>query len=514
MQTIKTSVGIFLRLALLLGIALLAFAGRARAQWPTWAADCTNNAVPNSVVGGITWKPAACQEFNEAPAQAMDANKVAWAYDTCTAPCGEGNNEIEQYCPPPGYTGGVPAGCPTTFSATTNTEYVDGSGHLIIQAINNGVNNSGTWFSARVKSEQIENFKYGRIEASVQLPDTTNEGLWPAWWSLGTSIDQGVSWPTCGESDFMEVWSPSVNNGPGTGKNKSTIHTAVTGGSGLQPNGTFTFPGGQANDTAFHQYGIIWSANMMQFYVDNAAQPFYIVTTSDLSANDVWPFNAQIFVLLNMAVGGTLGGTPGASTPNPAVEMVDYVRQYTATVPAPNLGTPPSITVTAGEGAPANMSTFTPTGTGYLYLTCTTNAPKASCALTTNTTNSHVFNLGAAGSLTVTANTTSNAWLPRLLDPRMWNRPVQIGVPALLTFLILLLSLRRARVSPGFGYGLALGSLVLVAVAIAGCNSGGTSGGGGGGTTPGLWSITLNAFDEGNTTGVADATTNIALTVN
>jgi hypothetical protein len=52
------------------------------------------------------------------------------------------------------------------------------------------------------------------------------------------------------------------------------------------------------------------------------------VTPSSLPAGDTWPFNQNIFTILNVAVGGTLGGSiTGLSNPGPMV--VDYVRYYT-----------------------------------------------------------------------------------------------------------------------------------------------------------------------------------------
>jgi len=189
--------------------------------------------------------------------------------------------------------GGAPVGCPVGFSTATNTEYVDSSGHLVIQAYNLNFGNLGvgTWYSARIKSELIQNFKYGRIESSMELPNTTNQGLWPSFRSLGTSIDTGVPFPACGEADFMEVWSPQVSSGPGG--NRSTIHTALTASPGI--GGAFNFPSGQANDTNFRAYGAIWSFGMMQFYVDTPAQPFLILTTSDLSSSDTWPSMPNFF---------------------------------------------------------------------------------------------------------------------------------------------------------------------------------------------------------------------------
>jgi beta-glucanase (GH16 family) len=129
----------------------------------------------------------------------------------------------------------------------------------------------GTWFSARMKTQGLQNFQYGRIESSIQLPDTTNQGLWPAFWSLGSNIAT-VKWPACGEVDFMENWSPQVNNGPGPAANKTTLHTIATAGNGT--GALYSFPPGQQADTNYHTYGTIWSANMMQFYVDDPSKPF------------------------------------------------------------------------------------------------------------------------------------------------------------------------------------------------------------------------------------------------
>jgi beta-glucanase (GH16 family) len=262
-----------------------------------------------------------------------------------------------------------------------------------------------------MKTEGLENFQYGRIEASIQLPDTTNQGLWPAFWSLGSDINT-TPWPGCGETDFMEVWSTQVHSGPGPGGNRTTIHTSATDGSGVQPNGAYTFPSGQANDTALHTYGMIWSANMQQFYIDNPLQPYYVTTPSNLSSGDTWPFNLQIFLVANIAVGGTLGGTPSSSTPSPAKMMLDYVRQYqpSATVPAPIMGSPAPISV--ATGTTTGNTTFAPgltAGTGYVYFSCSTTAPNASCAIATNDPlNKYVANSSANPAEDVTATVTTN----------------------------------------------------------------------------------------------------------
>ncbi|HKF48547.1 MAG TPA: carbohydrate-binding protein [Terracidiphilus sp.] len=272
--------------------------------------------VSNIVVGGTTYVPQWCQEFNGAVGSAIDT--TVWNFDLGNNG-GWGNGEQEVYCGPPGYSGN-PSQCPTTFSTSTAPVYVDGSGHLVIQPRNV----SGTWISGRMNTENKQNFGYGILVANIQAPNTTNQGLWPAWWTLGSNIST-VPWPTCGEADIMEIWSTQVDNGAGPNGNNSTIHTAKTGGSGV--GARYTFPGGQANDNAFHQYGVIWQANQMQFYVDNPGSPFFTATPSSLPSGDTWPFNQNIFAIMNVAVGGTLGGSTSGLT-NPTPMIVDYVRWY------------------------------------------------------------------------------------------------------------------------------------------------------------------------------------------
>ncbi len=510
------------RSTILILIPILFLAGSVRAN----AQGCSG--VSPTTTGTVTWNPQWCQEFSATTPAAPDT--TVWSFDLGNS--GFGNNEIETYCGPPGYAGN-PSSCPGTFSTATSNAYLDGGGHLVIQAINNG----GAWSSARMKTQGLENFHYGRIEASIQLPNTTNQGLWPAFWSLGSDINT-TPWPACGETDFMEDWSPQVFNGPGPGGNKTTIHTTATGGNGI--GGLFTFPSGQRADTAFHTYGTIWSANMMQFYVDDPTKPFLIETPANLAAGDTWPFNANIFLLMNVAVGGTLGGTPSASTPNPGIMMVDYVRQYmpSATVTVPALGTPPSITVKAGATS-GNVSTFSPTlatGTGYVYFSCNTNAPKASCAITTtDPLNPHVISSSAAESLMVTVTTTANtseakAIPPRLLNHRSLNHGslnsgVRTWIPIafagfFLPVVMLVPTGGRRRTSLCL-CGLVVG-LLLTAI-ITSCGGGNsttttTITQGSNGTTPGSYSVTVYAFTESNVSdgsnAKADVNVAIPLTVN
>src|SRR5258708_25305482 len=119
------------RSGLILAIVFLTLAapGRASAQA---SAQCTNQAVGNSTTGNLTWSPQFCQEFNEVALTAIDT--TVWIFEQGNNN-GWGNNEEEVYCGPPSYPGNDPK-YPNSLS-TSNNAYIHGSGHLVIQPINN-----------------------------------------------------------------------------------------------------------------------------------------------------------------------------------------------------------------------------------------------------------------------------------------------------------------------------------------------------------------------------------------
>src|SRR4030095_2270041 len=80
--------------------------------------------------------------------------------------------------------------------------------------------------SARLKTKGKFSLTYGRIESRLKIP--YGQGIWPAFWMLGTDIDK-VGWPSCGEIDIME------NIGREPSKVHGTIHgPGYYGGNGLE----------------------------------------------------------------------------------------------------------------------------------------------------------------------------------------------------------------------------------------------------------------------------------------
>jgi beta-glucanase (GH16 family) len=372
-------------------------------------------------------------------------------------------------------------------------------------------------------------FQYGRIEAREKLP--VGAGLWPAFWALGSNFAT-VPWPGCGEMDFMENAPASAGLGPTL--IRSTIHgPGYSGANGLG----FDSLGPAIDVTTFHSYGAIWSPYMVQFYVDDPSKPFFVVTASDVpGGSSQWAFNHAFIAITNLAVGGSFPGPPDATTPSPAVMLVDYVRYYQAApVPAPKLGNPPGITVKAGAttGNTSTINLSSVSGSGMVYLACSTDAPKASCAVFTNdiitVPEIHIspsvvdFTRSSTASATVTVTTTASSMLPPIVfDPR-----VQFWAPiifALIVMLVLALTYTRAR-SPEWRWrhGVALAGLVGAMILIASCGTASNCHGCGTcglecanhqGTSPGVYTVTVNAYTvDGNGTN-PDATVPIVLTVN
>ncbi len=265
--------------------------------------------------GAQTWTLQWSDEFN-APAGTYP-NAANWTYDLGNS--GFGNPEIENYCTPGSNTAPCVSGKPNA--------YQDGNGNLVIKAIRDP---SGRWTSARLKTQGLKQFQYGRIEARMKL--SVGDGIWPAFWMLGSDINS-TPWPGCGEQDIIE-WVQSYT--PTT--TSSTTHgPGYSGGNGI--GGKFVFPNaGRVDDNDYHVYGVIWGPNSLQYYRESPSNVFKTVTSSTIPPGSQWVFNNSFFILLNLAIGN--GGFPGStdsSTPSTATMLVDYVRVYQAS-PTKSLG--------------------------------------------------------------------------------------------------------------------------------------------------------------------------------
>ena len=196
------------------------------------------------------------------------------------------------------------------FYTKSNIEVKDGK--LRIKAIKEEINGY-QYSSGRLRSLNKGDFKYGRFEASVKM-DNTN-GLWHAFWMLPSNPVN--EWPISGEIDIMEYVGNSDN------QILNFIHMADFGDAQLSK-GTATLI---EIDDKFHQYAVEWNENQITWFKDST-ETFSVQRTED-GLNATWPFDAKFHMILNVAVGGNLGGIiDEQSLETPRYMEVDYIRVY------------------------------------------------------------------------------------------------------------------------------------------------------------------------------------------
>jgi len=167
--------------------------------------------------------------------------------------------------------------------------------------------------SARLKTQGLYSWKYGRIEASIKIP--YGHGLWPAFWMVGDNVST-IGWPACGEIDIME----------NIGKRPDTVRGTIHGPGYFRDasiGADFTLPGQKFADD-FHLFAVEWEPGQIRWYVDDSH--YNTLTASDVPGN--WVFDHPFYLLLNVAVGGHWPGHPDQTTIFPQFMYVDYVRVY------------------------------------------------------------------------------------------------------------------------------------------------------------------------------------------
>lgn len=239
------------------------------------------------------------QEFNEAEGTAPNAK--FFNYDLGGG--GWGNKEMQWY---------------TEDAVKTN-----GQGQLVITA--SKIPQAGEdelpyncfgdceYFSGRILTQGKVRFKYGRMEARIQMPE--GKGVWPAFWMLGSNI-VAKSWPTSGEIDIVELRGREPNrliasaHGPG--------YSGAASKSGIKLS-----PTSLAAD--YHVYAIEWNVNKITWFLDGKV--VHTLTPASVKPHS-YVFNQDFFVILNVAMGGDFDGGALDTSIQKAEMKVDYLRYY------------------------------------------------------------------------------------------------------------------------------------------------------------------------------------------
>jgi beta-glucanase (GH16 family) len=168
--------------------------------------------------------------------------------------------------------------------------------------------------SARLVTRGKASWTYGFMEVRAKLP--CSAGTWPAIWMLGT----GGRWPDDGEIDLMEQtgWDKTQVLG--------TVHTRAYN----YFNGSLGVGRGASTRvadacTAFHNYQVTWTPQHIQIGVNG--QVYSVFDNPGTGDRTRWPFDQPQYLILNIAMGGSLGGAVPTSFSADQME-VDYVRVY------------------------------------------------------------------------------------------------------------------------------------------------------------------------------------------
>jgi len=180
--------------------------------------------------------------------------------------------------------------------------------HLTISAIRTpdhllAKSNWQPYLSGALTTYNKFKMRYGYVEMRAKLPK--GRGLWSAFWLLHQNENDRRP-----EIDVVEY----------IGQQPNTVFNTYHYYEGWNLRSTPSF---EANDTDysqdFHTYGMRWEPGRITWYVDGQVKN----TFSD--GNVAWE---DMYLLVNLAVGGWWPGDPDWSTPFPASYKIDYIRAY------------------------------------------------------------------------------------------------------------------------------------------------------------------------------------------
>lgn len=212
------------------------------------------------------------------------------------------------------------------------------NGKLYITAIKTA---DGKYTSARIRTYGKQSWQYGKIQVKAKFPNI--KGVWPAIWMLGDNYED-IDWPDCGEIDICEFIPKGTSNSVADYMKESSEYEydedkpIVLAGiqTGLcnhrYPESEETSVMSQLDSIVsddFHVYTIDWREDYLAIYVDEIciaeynAEYYKILCKKEL----YWPFNNKFYLVINMAIGGDLGGEVYDEL-LPAQMIVDWIKVY------------------------------------------------------------------------------------------------------------------------------------------------------------------------------------------
>jgi len=152
--------------------------------------------------------------------------------------------------------------------------------------------------SARIHTRDKFFFQYGKGEIVAKVP--SGKGTWPALWMMPQNNEFG-HWPKSGEIDIMEH----------TGNKKDLLYLCIHTEKYNHIREDQYFYTVQKNNIVdqFHTYGFEWTPDSITYFIDGIKEHTYIKGEGEKdSSHKGWPFNQPFYLIMNLAIGGTLGG--------------------------------------------------------------------------------------------------------------------------------------------------------------------------------------------------------------
>jgi beta-glucanase (GH16 family) len=175
-----------------------------------------------------------------------------------------------------------------------NTTVAGGS---LVQTIKKQSMNGAAYTTGMVNTNHKFSFQYGYVESRMKVPAC--DGCWPAFWTLPNT----VGWPP--EIDIYEFFDSDTD--------RHAYFSSHWKSTTADQEWTSVFSSNAALTDAWHTYGMMWTPDYIQPYVDGVAGP-------KLTGKAV-PHEAM-YLIIQMALGKNY------NTPDGANLQTDYLRVY------------------------------------------------------------------------------------------------------------------------------------------------------------------------------------------
>ncbi len=243
------------------------------------------------MTGGASWRSVFDDEFG-----GTSVNPANWNVQNLSN-YGSGNNEDECYL-------------------AANTTVADGALNLVGKRETvsgcgaNPDGGSSYFFTSGMVTTRAQGggltFKFRQGYAEVRMRVPRGNLYWPAFWLVGAGDGSSPSWPDYGEIDVTEIYGskPDISESNfhkadgNIGAQNHNVANLASDSTGINVNPPNAFVAGATN--SWHTYGINWTANRLDWYIDGVKVRTYTAKT----AADVAALGYEHSIILNLAMGG------------------------------------------------------------------------------------------------------------------------------------------------------------------------------------------------------------------